>query len=146
MRNPHTLGIAFPFVRASVYICILFHPHLFLTQVCGSIIYYPQIFISEPYNGSNAARGGVFTMFVIWYRRERFTMFIILLLISKTETKKQLIVWRLWRNRVSPKAFERFLLRASLVCTGRWSLRLAPLTVYALGLSTPSSYCSTLRR
>ena len=33
-------------------------------------------------------------MFVIWYRRERFTMFIILLLISKTETKKQLIVWR----------------------------------------------------
>jgi hypothetical protein len=85
-------------------------------------------------------------MFVIWYRRERFTMFIILLLISKTETKKQLIVWRLWRNRVSPKAFERFLLRASFVCTGRWSLRLAPLTVYALGLSTPSSYGSTLRR
>jgi hypothetical protein len=33
-------------------------------------------------------------MFVICYRRERFTMFIILLLISKTETKKQLIVWR----------------------------------------------------
>ena len=38
-------------------------------------------------------------MFVIWYRREGFTMFIILtfiilLLISKTGTKKQLIVWR----------------------------------------------------
>ena len=85
-------------------------------------------------------------MFVIWYRRERFTMFIILLLISQTETKKQLIVWRHIRIEYPLKLSSGFCCELAFVCPGRWSLRLAPLTVYALGLSTPSSYGRTLRR
>ena len=85
-------------------------------------------------------------MFVIWYRREGFTMFIILLLISKTETKKQLIVWRHDRMEYPLKLSSGFCCELAFVCPGRWSLRLAPLTVNALGLSTPSSYGCTLRR
>jgi hypothetical protein len=72
--------------------------------------------------------------------------FIILLLISKTETKKQLIVWRHIRIEYPLKLSSGFCCEHLLSDTGRWSLRLAPLTVYALGLSTPSSYGSTLRR
>ncbi len=101
---------------------------------------YPPILISEP----SVGRG--FTMFVIWYRREGFTMFIILLLISQTETKKQLIVWRHDRMQYPLKLSSGFCCELAFVCPGRWSLRLAPLTVNALGLSTPSSYERTLRR
>lgn len=85
-------------------------------------------------------------MFVIWYRREGFTMFIILLLISKTETKKQLIVCRYKEIEYPLKLSSSFCCELAFVCPGRWSLRLAPLTVNALGLSTPSSYDCTLRR
>jgi hypothetical protein len=73
-------------------------------------------------------------------------MFIILLLIYQTETKKQLIVWRHNEIEYPLKLSSGFCCELSFVCTGRWSLRLAPLTVYALGLSTPSSYERTLRR
>ena len=66
--------------------------------------------------------------------------------ISKTETKKQLIVCRHDRMQCPLKLSSGFCCELAFVCPGRWSLRLAPLTVNALGLSTPSSYGWTLRR
>jgi hypothetical protein len=67
-------------------------------------------------------------------------MFIILLLISQTETKKQLIVCVHERTVFAAKAYRVTEVASSFRCPGRWSLRLAPLTVHALGSRSPSSY------
>ena len=98
-------------------------------------------------------RGRRFTMFIIWYRGREVSLcssFICWFL--KLELKKgilqmpQLIVWRHYRIEYPLKLSSGFCCELAFVCPGRWSLRLAPLTVYALGLSTPSSYGWTLRR
>ena len=125
-RTPIPSGLRFGLnVRALFY--VYYSTPIYLQHVFAGSIIYPDTYF--------------------WpFRRRGFTMFIILLLFFWKWNKKT--ANRVWNNvnRASPKAFERCLLRAAFFCPGRWSLRLAPLTVHALGSRSPSGYDRTLRR